>query len=843
MGNRVPGVSGDGDVWDCDGGWFVVQFMCLRNIPCITSSFGVKSTEASPQIVAFLSIDGVNEGGGEVIHRAGGRCLTKISSRVTTPRRTHPPSECAVFQSYRNFGIFPPARGYLSVEVYHGGQSSSSQLLGYVDIPIDSELCEEGVIKSFELSSSHEEKTFSGGGKSEGGFAVSLQRLFLNSSPPRHKVFFIVRHGESYWNKAQSGLDIGGMLLDRDHPLTDSGIRQGQHTNERWRQFRDAGCDYSEQDLQRDGENGSGGGGDEWGPLFEGSLGGAHVEQKRRRSTMGRARLAMAATNSQARQVAQSVFAAVSNIQQRMRRPSAAAAGAGAAVDGTGTGTGTPSSSEKHGGTSERVEFPDYGALPVAVVEEPCKTDLMTDQAESATLSPPGPETSSEEVKYKLQNDSDNESGSGSDNDSDSVSDSDDDSSEDDNSPDGMMAAVRPSLSHLRSLPDEDEEEDGEDTEDGLSERTKFSSLGGASSVAEEPAISVEMEKEKEKEKEKEESEQVQAPRRSSMRRPSAQWLRKMRQSAPALMVLDQRQQYLRSFLQADVVYCSPLTRALQTALVLLEGHPALELGGLTLASSIREVKALGGMDSVGVEVGLGIWERLHEQLSARVGPEHCDELMAPLSHGGFHIGDCDSQWWSPAASFEGNAEVDERVMDFLSLVRYCPHHTPIFVGHSLFFKALCSTRVSRMLDKNRPLLAERLGSQRLANATVLALTVVFTDDATGGGSVSAGAAGPKTDEAVILDADVLFGGSFAAHGHHHHHLHDHHDHRDAHHEAEEGQNLPPPPTPPSPSTPATGPRASIVSSIKGLGQGLGQGMAGAMQSMPSFLRGKPKDK
>jgi broad specificity phosphatase PhoE len=494
------------------------------------------------------------------------------------------------------------------------------------------------------------------------------------------------------------------------------------------------------------------------------------------------------------------------------------------------------------------VKIADYGALPVAVVKEPCKIAQPPDQADPASLSP----SSETEVEWKIQDDSSSDSGSDNVNDSDS----DDESSEDEeegDSPYGMMAAVRPSLSHLRSLPEEDEEEDVEDMDDGLSERTKFSSFGGANSVAEEPAISVEMEKEKENEKE--ENEQVdQAPRRSSMRRPSAQWLRKMRQSAPALMVLDQRQHYMRSFLQADAVYCSPLTRALQTALVLLEGHPALELGGLTLASSIREVKALGGMDSVGVEVGLGIWERLHEQLSARLGPEHCDELMAPLSHGGFHSGDCDSQWWSPAASFEGHAEVDERVMDFLSLVRYCPHSHPIFVGHSLFFKALCSTRVSRMLDKNRPLLAERLGNHRLSNATVLALTVVFTDDGSGGGGsmsgVSAGttaSSGPKTDEAVILDADVLFGGSFAAHGHHHHnHLHDHHDHHDhhdAHHEAEEGQSLPPPPTPASPSTPATGSRASIVSSIKGLGQGLGQGMAGAMQSMPSFLRGRPKDK
>jgi hypothetical protein len=103
--------------------------------------------------------------------------------------------------------------------------------------------------------------------------------------------------------------------------------------------------------------------------------------------------------------------------------------------------------------------------------------------------------------------------------------------------------------------------------------------------------------------------------------------------------------------------------------------------------------------------------------------------------------------------SFESAADQHERMLDFLAVVRYSDSETPVFVGHSLFFKLFYSTRLSKMLDKNRPLLADKLQRFRLSNATVLAVTVVFPDDGEGGAQ--------SLDEAVILDADVLFGGGF----------------------------------------------------------------------------------
>jgi len=259
-------------------------------------------------------------------------------------------------------------------------------------------------------------------------------------------------------------------------------------------------------------------------------------------------------------------------------------------------------------------------------------------------------------------------------------------------------------------------------------------------------------------------SEQEAAARRQRASQRGSRMLRKLRQSAPSLMVLEQRLQYMRQFLAADAVFCSPLTRAVETALVVLESHAALVSRGLTLCSCIREVKGLGGMDSVGLEAGRGIRDRVQRELEAKLGAAQAAELLAPLDHehsattepassAGFNANDCEAMWWTPMHSFESAADQHERMLDFLAVVRYSDSETPVFVGHSLFFKLFYSTRLSKMLDKNRPLLADKLQRFRLSNATVLAVTVVFPDDGEGGAQ--------SLDEAVILDADVLFGGGF----------------------------------------------------------------------------------
>lgn len=113
-------------------------------------------------------------------------------------------------------------------------------------------------------------------------------------------------------------------------------------------------------------------------------------------------------------------------------------------------------------------------------------------------------------------------------------------------------------------------------------------------------------------------------------------------------------------------------------------------------------------------------------------------------------VNDASTPWWTPMHSFDSKADQADRLKEFISFARYCDAKTPIFVGHSLFFKNFYSKKVSEVLSKRRPELVENLRKYRLGNATVLAVTVLFSAHDDG--------------ECMILDADVLFGGGF--HGH-----------------------------------------------------------------------------
>merc|ERR1719401_131299 len=71
-------------------------------------------------------------------------------------------------------------------------------------------------------------------------------------------------------------------------------------------------------------------------------------------------------------------------------------------------------------------------------------------------------------------------------------------------------------------------------------------------------------------------------------------------------------------FLATDAIFASPLTRAVETALVTLQHHPLSAKKGITLRSELREVKSsIGGRDTVGQYQGDEIEPHVHEELEA----------------------------------------------------------------------------------------------------------------------------------------------------------------------------------------------------------------------------------
>ena len=148
----------------------------------------------------------------------------------------------------------------------------------------------------------------------------------------------------------------------------------------------------------------------------------------------------------------------------------------------------------------------------------------------------------------------------------------------------------------------------------------------------------------------------------------------------------------------------------------------------------------------MGIECGAGIVKRVRAELTSAVGAAKASELMDGVD---VDTSGADVPWWTPISSFDNDKDQLERIREFISYSRYCPHPVPVFVGHSLFFRAFYSKRISAVMARKRPNLSANMKKYKLSNATLLAVTVKYHDLECG------------SSDAMILDADVLFGGGF----------------------------------------------------------------------------------
>jgi len=179
---------------------------------------------------------------------------------------------------------------------------------------------------------------------------------------------------------------------------------------------------------------------------------------------------------------------------------------------------------------------------------------------------------------------------------------------------------------------------------------------------------------------------------------------------------------------RVDVVWASPLTRALQTALIGFHGFPPLR--SLALHASCREVKNVGGFDSVGLETGsYNILQRCEKKLAEAVGHQ---DAAAHICNGlACDARDAAGEWWLPSERREGKRAVDRRAAEFLREVQYetleghCK--APLVVSHSHFIRGLFKRYRDAADVTTKP-----FSVKKLANCGVVAVDVVF-DDATGG--------------------------------------------------------------------------------------------------------------
>jgi len=177
-----------------------------------------------------------------------------------------------------------------------------------------------------------------------------------------------------------------------------------------------------------------------------------------------------------------------------------------------------------------------------------------------------------------------------------------------------------------------------------------------------------------------------------------------------------------------DAFYVSPLTRAIQTAVIalgpmLVEGPVAEdgERGEIMLMGSAREKQNLGGLDSMSNKTGVEIIRHTGQELkhllegAAVPGPS----IMSTFNSLRFDVQDAEEEWWCSHLQ-DDKEELKLRLKDFMSQLLYTPHRTAVVVGHSHFFREVFKQFLSKEL-REKPL-GKDLVKKKMGNCAVIKL-------------------------------------------------------------------------------------------------------------------------
>jgi broad specificity phosphatase PhoE len=222
-----------------------------------------------------------------------------------------------------------------------------------------------------------------------------------------------------------------------------------------------------------------------------------------------------------------------------------------------------------------------------------------------------------------------------------------------------------------------------------------------------------------------------------------------------------------RRFLAAERVISSPLTRALETALLTCRDHPALDpaRGGqdLMLFRNLREKKnGKMSLDTVGKATGPEIEVRVRKELMQTQGGALDAAMVDVVLTPQIDTNDCDSMWWTSASHGDSQSSLKMRFNELWGTLKYIKESSAVLVGHSLFFREMQRGFLGGAFKRAEPALAKELHDKKLDNAACLYVKVRFP-----------GCAAGKPTAPEIVNARLLFGSRF----------------KDKH-EAEEGERL-----------------------------------------------------
>lgn len=172
----------------------------------------------------------------------------------------------------------------------------------------------------------------------------------------------------------------------------------------------------------------------------------------------------------------------------------------------------------------------------------------------------------------------------------------------------------------------------------------------------------------------------------------------------------------------ADAFYVSPLTRAIQTAVVTL-GPTMLEAeehGEFILMGTAREKQNLGGFDSMSTKTGVDILRHAHKEMAViyEGRPNRVTQMSRVFNGLHFDVQEVQEEWWCISQS-DSKEELEGRLNDFMSQLLYTPHRTVVVVGHSHFFRAVLQNFLSKDLP---PDVYQNFTKNKIDNCGVLRL-------------------------------------------------------------------------------------------------------------------------
>ena len=192
-------------------------------------------------------------------------------------------------------------------------------------------------------------------------------------------------------------------------------------------------------------------------------------------------------------------------------------------------------------------------------------------------------------------------------------------------------------------------------------------------------------------------------------------------------------------FLCARRILCSPLTRALQTAIVSLTHHPVLQhslhgktsaggpeepAGRIELIATARERRNFGGFDSQGKAIGGEIIERSKREFADLYHhgvPTFVHQTLKVVD-----VNDCTYPWWN--SNKESIESFARRMKSFCEHISHLPDEGIVVVGHSHFIREFVRNRLSPEFRKARPVFAESLGVNVVCNCGVLGMRIDCDD-------------------------------------------------------------------------------------------------------------------